>query len=41
MAFIARNAEFVRKLGPHFCPVWGKNDKRLTIFNTFSLVSQS
>ena len=40
-ANIARNATFEECLGPNFCPIWVKNDKKLIRFKNFTLFSQS
>ena len=40
-ANIARNATFKGLLGPNFCPIWVKHEKKLIIFKNFTLVSQS
>ena len=38
---ITRKVTFEGQLGPHFCPIWVKNGKKLIIFKNFTLVSQS
>ena len=36
-AIIARNVTFEGRLAPKFCPIWVKNDKKLIIFQNFTL----
>ena len=36
-ASIARNVTFEGRLTPNFCPIWVKNDKKLIIFQNFTL----
>ena len=40
-ANVARNASFEVRLWQNVCPIWVKNGKKLIVFGSFTLVSQS